>query len=592
MSGRALGLPTRRVSGPFLAAVAAVLALAGLLSARAASAGPDAPLKPWERDVVAASEDLDRQIESAKQRNALGAVVQKCASRVSRDPTPLNRYLLGRALYHNGDPAGAAAQMRLALQDDPEFWFAYVKLAMLQADLKAWAEADKNLDEALKRKPGNLEALKVRTLVAVQRQDWAAARRAVSEVLDAEPGNLGARRDLLRFDANLDDWPALERDARLLLSGAPNDREARYFLAMSYLARNRAADARAELESLDTSGPPDARVLDLLKDAYAAQKEWDRVRATLERMLPFAKDEESRGRMLKAIETLKKGPPPEASPAAPRPPTVDELYAAMESKDAKVRREALTVFLQGIESGAIPRIEQKLWRRLLPDVEPEASCRLLVLQVLRFLSSELIPVAALALYDPDREVRLAACESLTLWHEPLAFVYLWPLLDAGAVDLVEFSAIRKALAASTGFRDLAAGPDVGTEEAASAVRDAWRRWNASDASVEPKLRAIRQMAAAREGYREWHLHVLAMDGHFEVMREAYLAMRPAVDRPARDPVEKKMLPLFPRVPDAEVTRETMRSLQDRLARWRADWVAEQRALARAKGPTPPNADGK
>ena len=122
----------------------------------------------------------------------------------------------------------------------------------------------------------------------------------------------------------------------------------------------------------------------------------------------------------------------------------------------------------------------------------------------------------------------------------------------------------------------------------AASREAWRRWRLSDESKDQKLRAIRQMIEFKEMYAERFLYDFVLDPSFDVMAEAYRQMRDAVRREGRDPVEKKVFPKFPAVPDAEVTRASMRTLQERVAAWWADWIAERRAFQKARtGGAPP-----
>ena len=142
--------------------------------------------------------------------------------------------------------------------------------------------------------------------------------------------------------------------------------------------------------------------------------------------------------------------------------------------------------------------------------------------------------------------------------------------------------LREALSAVTGFRDLAAGPKVQTAEQAAAVQEAWRRWRLSDASRDAKLAAVRQLSSAREVFLERYLVDFVLDGCFEVFRESYLVLRAAADRKPADAFETKLLPRFPRVPDADVTRAGMRGVQDRVTAWWQDWVAERKALLRAR----------
>jgi hypothetical protein len=179
-------------------------------------------------------------------------------------------------------------------------------------------------------------------------------------------------------------------------------------------------------------------------------------------------------------------------------------------------------------------------------------------------------------------VRLLAVETFEDVRAPIGLAYLWPLFMVPGLDPVEAGGMRAALSGITGFRDLAAGPRLESAEQVAAVQEAWRRWRLSDASRDAKLAAVRQLSAAREVFLERYLVDFALDGCFEVFREAYLVLRGAADRRPADAFEAKLLPRFPRVPDAEVTRANLRSIQDRVSLWWQEWVAERKALLRAR----------
>ncbi len=155
---------------------------------------------------------------------------------------------------------------------------------------------------------------------------------------------------------------------------------------------------------------------------------------------------------------------------------------------------------------------------------------------------------------------MLAAEALGETRKPLGLVYLLPLLRSETTSVFEYQTVREALSKITEFADLPAGATaVRTPEDVAASREAWRRWRLSDASDGVKRAAIRQLVEFREQTAERFLYDFVLDPSFDVMSEAYRAMREALGRAPRDPVEKKVFPLFPSVPDAEVTRASMRS---------------------------------
>jgi hypothetical protein len=150
-------------------------------------------------------------------------------------------------------------------------------------------------------------------------------------------------------------------------------------------------------------------------------------------------------------------------------------------------------------------------------------------------------------------------------------------------DPAEHEAIRSALSRIVGFEDRPKGSPVLRPEDVDASREAWRRWNLSDASVPAKLAALEEFPTLPEPLPERYLVDFVADPSFDVMRAGYLALRKVASRPATDPVSTKLLPRFPRYEDSQVTRGSMRTVQDRVRAWWDEWHAERRALLRASG---------
>jgi HEAT repeat protein len=233
--------------------------------------------------------------------------------------------------------------------------------------------------------------------------------------------------------------------------------------------------------------------------------------------------------------------------------------------------------------GYVKQVPGSVLRRVTSDVEADAGCRAWVVRILGQLSPQVLPLVSLALYDEDATVRTIASEVLGDMGEPAAVLYLLPFTETEGI-VVEYESVRRALSRLTGFADLPPGMTaVTSREDVAASREAWRRWRLADESTRVKLDAIRQLEVVRETAPERFLFDAVQDPTFEVMQAAYLAMRKAVQRPPRDPVERKVFPRFPAVPDAEVTRAGMRGIQERVRGWWDEWVAERRAYLKAKG---------
>lgn len=562
--------------------VAAACVLAGAL-ARPARAG-DAPPQPWEVEVERQSAEQTAQIEAARRQKSMDRVVRQYASRVGRAPTPVNRYLLGRALYWNDDPVGARTQMQLVLQEDPTFYPARVRLAILFLDLKNYPDAEREASAVLAVRPGNAEAREVLLRVAVEQKDWARALRLLSERLDREPGDDRTRAMLVDVHLQRKDWDAALAQARLLRQKDPGNPSWRMAVAVCLLQKGEVDPAVVELEGLARERPGDLEVLDRLRAAYAKKRDWEKVRTTLERMVPNLPADKQK-EVLALIEELRKGPPSAQAPAE-RKLDWAEVFRAAEGPDRDLRERALRAVVEGAQMELLPAVPGRVIVRVALEVEPDAVCRAWAVRLHAWIRPPEIPILALALRDPDASVRMLAVETLGDLKDPLGIVYLLPFVESEITDVVEYQNARDALSRLTGHRDLPPGAtSVTTAQDVAASRESWRRWYLSDASSAVKLSAIEALVAAgaREPSPERHLVRFAMDPDFQVMRVAYRAMREATGKGGQTPPERKVFPRFPSVPDAEVTRAAMHGLQQRIEAWWAEFLAERRAWVQTTG---------
>lgn len=584
-----MSTPPRRPFRRPLALLACALA-ATLAAARGAAAAPPAssvPLAAWERDVEDEIAKQDVIFAQAKATNTQQAVVSRFENRVGRDPSALNEFLLGRAQFYADNKTAAKAAMERALAARPDFYFARLRLAVLFAELRSYDEARAQLRLVLTQKPGLRAALELLARCAVGTKDWDGAVRALGEILSADPSDLAARKNLAFVHMERKAWADAEREITILTTRDPNDLTFRFMSASVCLETGREDRAAALLESIVREQPGSFEALRALVRLYERRQDWPRLRSTLERMLPYV-DDDARRKIQADIETLKKGPPPAAAPER-RAPTLAELVQMVDDPDPNRRENALIALYDGCLSGEVKQIPSAVLRRITSDVEPSDAARSFAVKILGTLAPEqVLPLLSVVLYDESERVRMLAAEAIGGTGRAVGLAYLFPLLSSESMSVYEYQALRTALGRITGFSDLPPGAtSVKTAEDVAASREAWRRWRLSDASDEVKRAAIRQLVEFREQAAERFLYDFVLDPSFDVMSEAYKAMREAVRRAPRDPVEKKVFPAFPSVPDAEVTRASMRSLQDRVATWMASWVAERRAWLRLREAAPP-----
>jgi hypothetical protein len=310
-----------------------------------------------------------------------------------------------------------------------------------------------------------------------------------------------------------------------------------------------------------------------------------RARATLERMMPLLPEDQRREAAAQAAR-LAEGPTPPGTDPRATIPWDDVVAGADKEPDPARRARLLRLVYEGCQMGYVSRIPGALMKHISRGVDTDPSCRAWTARILGTLGPRAMPLLGIGLYDPDATVRTIALEVLGESEEPAALLYLLPLLEVRTTDLPEYQTLRHALSLLTGHQDLPAGRTaVETAEDVAASREAWRRWRLSDASTAPKVGAIRRILDVGEPTPERLLHEFVQDPVFDVMREAYVAMRTSVARPPLDPAERKAFPRFPAVPDAEVTRAGMRSIQQREMAWWQEYSAERLALIRAESGT-------
>jgi Flp pilus assembly protein TadD len=566
------------------AGLLAVLLLALAASSPRPAAAEDiagANAEPWEHEVDRAVKEQDREIDAARLNKSMSSVVTRYASRVSRDATPLNYFLYGRALYYDGDPMGARQQMAFAVQANPAFWPAHMRLAMLLAELKNPREAERHLREVLARRPAYDPALRFATNLALETKDWARARRLLEDLIRRSPDDLELRMGLAKVHSETKDWPAAVEQLRILKAKKPADLDVAWLLGVALLAKGDVDGALVEFYRLAHGRPDDPRGWARLYEIHLSRKEWAKAADALQRLLPLL-PADRRSEAGKVLQALRSGNP-EAVGEEARAPSWKDVFARVESGEAKDRVTALNLIRQGLEAEVLDHVPQPVLKRVLVQYEPDEAARAVVVRILvRLGNPTVLPLLALALYDRSPRVRMLAAEGIGDLGQPAGVLYLFPQLAAN--EPAEYESVRQSLARLAEFDDRAGVP-VGCAADVASSREAWRVWRLEDASSDVRLAAVRQFVTLDETGPERYLVEFVLDPTYEVMRESYVALRNAAARPPPkdDPLAVKMMPRFPRVPDAEVTRPSMRTIQDRVRAWWTEWLTERRALYRSSG---------
>jgi Flp pilus assembly protein TadD len=548
-------------------------------------ASPVLAEEAWEADVRRAEEEADREISQARQRGTTRALVAKYSSRLARNPTALNHYLLAKATYHDGDLTVAERHLNETLRLEPRFWFAHLKLGILELQRERLPEAERHLRQVLQVHRDNVEALKILYRLHVAARDWDRALAALDQLLALHPQDEDVRHDLVLVHVERGDWAAVLREARWLLGRNPRDPEMRWIYAVALLETGDHPKAVLEFQELARKDPTDIRPLEMLRRAYVKLEDRDGLLSVLERMLPLTKDEELAARIREWIERLKAGPeapPPDTE--FPEDP-VARLLEDSTDPDPAVRRAALQAWFEA----DLPAVPKVLIRRVHWDVEPDPVCRMWLHRIMGSLQNEqLAKVVALGLFDPDAEVRGRAAEALAEIQNVSGVLYLWShlaRLDAARVAadpaaLGEFNAMRAALARLAGLADSAGGPEawVPAERAAEVLAE-WPAILASPAGVEARLRAIAEMERLEELHPERYLVARVLDVEPEVARAAYQALLRHAERIDPSDADAAAWGRFPRQGEGGLMAAGLPATQEKVRLWWEAWRAADRPEA-------------
>ena len=552
--------------------------------------------EPWEKVVREAEADEDRQLEEARLGGTTRRVAAHYASRVAREPSALNHYLLGRALYYDGDAAGAERALRRTLQLEPGFWFANLRLAMLELQKKRHAEAEVHVRRVLERRPREPDALKLLAQLLMEGKDWDRAIRVLEDLLALEPTNLGVRRNLAFVLMEQGDWDRALKELRVLTGRLPRDPAVRWYYAMALHESGRLKEAAQEFERLVRLEKRDVRALDMLRMIYAKLEDWKSLQTTLERMLPLVDDPEVVKRVEEMIERLKSGEvpgaaPDEASESWPEDTWMALLERCTDDRDVEVRRKAL----QDYHAANFPRMPNDLVRRLHHEYETDPVCRRWLLRIMgQMQNPQLAQVTAFALRDPDAEVRAAAAETLGEIGTASGLIYLMHTLLGSQLDETPteeqttlLNAARRAVIQITQRSDTFGGSDAWVPgESLGAMRKDWMTWLAAPDGVHARLRAITDLEV-QEDLRP-HLHLLddVADPEPRIARAAYGVLLRRSRKPSEDDVAARMWPRFPVFEGEALEVENLGALRGAVQAWWQAWVEERKRYVEEQAADP------
>lgn len=583
--------PPRPAGGAGARLRAALLALLAVCAAApAARAAP-----PPDEEVAREEEAQNRLLQEAQRGGSMAGVVRTYESRLMRQESALHHYLLGRALFHHGDKAGAQRAMQQVVALEPGFWQAQVRLGQLHWLQKNAALARQHLDLARSRAASAPEVLRLSAEVGFGTKDYDLALAALTRLAALDPTDAAVRAALADVHAAREDWESAYRELRALRLSQPKNPAVRLSYAQAALMTKRFVEAAAEAEPLTRAegGAENPgmlrRALDLLRAAYVELKDAVRLGGVLERLQAWAAPE-ARAELAPVIRELKAGRWPEARRATAEPPPASEedllerLVAACGNPDVAVRREALQSFFM-LKIGWAP---PALLLRFHPAEEPDPTCRAWVVRIVGDLQNAgFAKIAGHALQDPAPLVRRAAAEALGQIRAPVGLIYLLAYLGDLAVaspseDTVqEYNAARAALVRLTGWDDVEVGEERWVPAAGLAASWArWTGWLESAEGTQAKLRGIRDVLATGETHPEWYLLVMTYDKAPEVATAAYRALEERSRMPSEDPVARALWPEFPKAAETDLTPEGLPGLRARIKTWWERWLAQRQAQGR------------
>ena len=540
----------------------------------------------WEKAVREAEAEEDRDLAEAQQRGTTRQVVNKYASRVSRQPTALNHYLLGRALFYDGDARGAERELRRALELDPQFWFANLRLAMLELQKKEYESAERQVRLVLKRRPREPDALKLLAQLLLEAKDWDRAIRVLEDLLAQDPANLGVRRNLAFVLMEKGDWERALQELKVLTGRLPRDPAVRWYYAMALYETGKLKEAGHEFERLVRLEKRDVRALDMLRMIYAKLEDWKSLQTTLERMLPLIEDAEVVKRIREMIGRLERGEVPGAEPTDAAEAWPEDTWMALierctDGSSVETRRTAL----QAYYDANFPRMPHALVSRVHPDYEPDPVCRRWLLRIMgQMQNPQLAQVTAFALRDPDADVRASAAETLGEIGTASGLIYLMHTLLGSQLDSPPseaqtelLNAARRAVIQITQRSDSLGGSDVWVPaESLPAMRQDWMTWLAGTDGVHARLRAISDLEVQEDLRPQLHLLDDVSDPNPEIASAAYLVLLRRSRLPSEDDVAARMWPRFPVFEGEALEVQNLGVVRGAVQAWWQDWIAERK----------------
>jgi tetratricopeptide (TPR) repeat protein len=136
--------------------------------------------------------------------------------------------------------------------------------------------------EALRLRPGRIDALSNLGLVYAQTGQFDAAIRSYQQVLKVDPKLHLVRLHLGIAYAQLQQWPEAERELSTVLTAQPDNLQARHLLGISHLKQDKLNDGIAELEKVCRAQPKNFPAAYTLSSSYIRTGQLEKAQSLVE----------------------------------------------------------------------------------------------------------------------------------------------------------------------------------------------------------------------------------------------------------------------------------------------------------------------
>jgi tetratricopeptide (TPR) repeat protein len=548
-----------------------------LLSLAVVAAGTRAfAEEPWERAIRDGIADQDAQIASSGVKRAITLL----EGRASRNPDVVNLYLLSRAYGKAKEYRDAFAQYGEVLKTQPACYFAHRDLGMLHYELAKGttpaepgrlAQAERSLAEALRLRPGYLEALRPLAEVKLLRKDAVGAVAVLEQILDHAPKDDTARVMLVEAQllaGRLDD--AL-RGVSGLLQREPRNPSLRHLRGRVLLAKGEVDEATKTFRGLAEENPSVRAPLEayLLAATKSQATTADDFLWGLERLLRLAKTPEEQKRLGSEIDRIRSASSGKPPGVPQGPPDAATQVKLLSDADARVRLAVLRwIWSPGPPGGLDPHVlRYGIVPRLDGFREPVAAHRKWALRILaKYGSQNLVAIARLSLGDPDAEVRALAADAVGELKS-LAGI-------AALARHVEDPDPTVAVAARAWIYRLAGESPPESEETPAAQAAAFRAWWEAPARVDLKRRVVDAVLRTNDLFAEDLLVAFALEPDPSLALAAYRGLRQVAAVAKKKTPRDEWMASLPALSDEAFAGPGLKASQEALSQW---WKRRPRA---------------